>query len=143
MLLIVSDGGTLPVKMNGEGGANVDERLAERLESLSVVERRCDMLYRLPTMTEIKIKDLCEIYRVSRTSIVRDLDFLEEQFGMEMERLPGRYGGIFIKYGWKPPGGYYMTASEEALMKEIMEYLPLALKGRLWEFVKRHTGKNQ
>lgn len=129
--------------MQGEGGMNMDERLGEKLQVLSVHERRCDMLYRLPTLIEFKIKDLCELYHVSRTSIVRDLDFLEEHFGMEMERVPGRYGGIYVRYGWKPPGGFYMTLNEFELMLEIKTYVPANLQEQLDEFIEHHAGKRK
>ena len=84
------------------------------------LERKMEILQILSAERQTTVKRLAEHFGVSEKSIRRDIETLTLSY--PIYPVSGNGGGIRVMNGWYV-NRHYLTADQEALLKELMEGL--------------------
>ena len=93
------------------------------LDSLTLFDRRMDMMIYLSEVRVSCYQQLVERYGIGKTTISRDIQFLIYQLDVPIETKPGRNGYVMIRGDWSV-FNRRLNASE---LKLILEVIPQAI----------------
>ena len=83
---------------------------------MTATERYSEILMKILRCGHVKISDLQEEFRVSRSTIKRDLQEISRHF--PIRSVEGRYGGIFLDKDYRL-GMQYLTNPQANLLEKI------------------------
>ena len=86
-------------------------------QTITCMERRLRMMVFLSRVRITHIEELCQIFSVSRTTIQKDLQFLEEYLLVPLATQSGRQGYISVDGKWSLYVKYLKPRQQEVILK--------------------------
>lgn len=102
------------------------------------IERRYEMCAYIKAAKYIRYEELMNLFKVSRTTVYRDLDYIQKHMLLPIIRTPGNQGGIFLDLK-KKIEPLPFTIEEVIVLMAIHDTLDGKLKYQLENIIVNHV----